>query len=174
MALVSGKRCSEIHAWTNKGTRFTNKYSKVMLNPDAKFIAKNQLARELVEGIKTVVIPALVDTDLLQDRSTCPVRALRYYLHHTKDMRSDKHKLFISYRPNFSQDIVRCTISTWLKQTIIMAHQNISDNQAQILSVKAHDLQDSSIMGLNQGCNSLCQPVTGNLITCLQTSKTLV
>ena len=47
------------------------------------FIAKNQLAREGSQSVSPVTIPALttiVDRRFKEDRTLCPVRALRYYL----------------------------------------------------------------------------------------------
>ena len=60
------------------------------LFPSSDFIAKNQLAHEGAQSVSPVVIPALttiVDRQFKQDRSLCPVRALRYYLDRTKDLR---------------------------------------------------------------------------------------
>ena len=59
-------------------------------SPSTPFIAKNQLASEGPLAIQLVIIPALkptVDPSLVQDGSLCPVRALRYYLGKTKDLR---------------------------------------------------------------------------------------
>ena len=47
------------------------------------FIAKNQLAREGSQSVSPVTIPALttiVDRQFKEDRTLCPVQALRYYL----------------------------------------------------------------------------------------------
>ena len=95
------------------------------LKSDAKFLAKNQLAREAQDCLKPVVIPSLSDLvgqDLLKDRSLCPVRALHYYLDRTTKMRNNKEKLFISFCPGFSKDISANTISAWLKQVIMETH----------------------------------------------------
>ena len=55
----------------------------VALFPSSDFIAKNQLAREGSQSVSPVTIPALttiVDRQFKEDRTLCPVRALRYYL----------------------------------------------------------------------------------------------
>ena len=70
LALASGKRRSEIHAWVA---------NKVSLFPSSDFIAKNQLAREGSQSVSPVTIPALttiVDRQFKEDRTLCPVRAL--------------------------------------------------------------------------------------------------
>ena len=79
LALTSGKRRSEIHAWLNKYARYKDNYSTVALSPSASFISKNQLAREGPGSVSTVVIPALtptLDKSLTQDRTLCPVLSL--------------------------------------------------------------------------------------------------
>ena len=93
LALGSGKRRSEIHAWLHKNIRHQSDWSKVSLYPSPSFLAKNQLAKEGPESVALVVIPALaptLDKSLKGDRSLCPVRALRYYFDRTSDLRQNK------------------------------------------------------------------------------------
>ena len=88
LALGSGKRRSEIHAWQNKNIRHQSDWSKVSLYPSPSFLSKNQLAKEGPESVAPVIIPALaptLDRSLKSDRSLCPVRALHYYLDKTSD-----------------------------------------------------------------------------------------
>ena len=79
LALASGKRRSEIHAWTLDGLLCLGNRDQIQLSPSPSFIAKNQLGPQ---SISPVVIPALKcsqdspDTDVL----LCPVRALQCYL----------------------------------------------------------------------------------------------
>ena len=103
LALASGKCLSEIHAWVaNKVSISSNlgQWEKVALFPTSDFIAKNQLAREGSQSVSPVTIPALtaiVDRQFKEDRTLCPVRALRYYLDRTKDLRGSRSLLFISF-----------------------------------------------------------------------------
>ena len=63
------------------------------LYPSPSFLSKNQLAKEGPDSVAPVVIPALapsLDRSLKDDRSLCPVRALRYYLDRTTDLRQNK------------------------------------------------------------------------------------
>ena len=81
LALGSGKRRSEIHAWLNRNIRHQ--------------------ADWFSECVAPVVIPALaptLDKSLKEDRSLCPVRALRYYLDKTQDLRKDKELVFVSFK----------------------------------------------------------------------------
>ena len=144
LALGSGKRRSEIHAWEHKNIRHQSDWSKVSLIPSPSFLSKNQLAKEGPESVAPVVIPALaptLDRSLRSDRSLCPVRALRYYLDRTSDLRQNKDLVFVSFKKGFDKDISPATISSWIKQTVILCYE-LSDRQAHtLLQVKAHDVR---------------------------------
>ena len=144
LALGSGKRRSEIHAWQHKNIRHQSDWSKVSLFSSPSFLSKNQLAKEGPESIAPVVIPALaptLDKSLKSDRSLCPVRALRYYLDRTSDLRQRKELVFVSFKKGFDKDISPATISSWIKQTVILCYE-LSDHQAHTLhQVKAHDVR---------------------------------
>ena len=144
LALGSGKRRSEIHAWQHKNIRHQSDWSKVSLIPSPSFLSKNQLAKEGPESVAPVVIPALaptLDRSLRSDRSLCPVRALRYYLDRTSDLRQNKELVFVSFKKGFDKDISPASISSWIKQTVILCYE-LSDHQAHTLhQVKAHDVR---------------------------------
>ena len=115
LALVSGKRRSEIHAWQHKNIRHQANWSKVSLFPSPSFLSKNQLAKEGPESVAPVVIPALaptLDRSLKSDRSLCPVRALRYYLDRTSDLRQHKELVFVSFKKSFDKDISPATLGS--------------------------------------------------------------
>ena len=135
LVLGSGKRRSEIHAWLYKNFRHQENWSPVSLYPSRSFLSKNQLARDGPASVAPVVIPALaptLDKSLSEDKSLCPVRALRYYLDRTKDLRKGKDLVFVSFRKGFQKDIVPATISSWIKQTVLLCYQ-LSDQTAQDL-----------------------------------------
>ena len=144
LALGSGKRRSEIHAWQHKNIRHQADWSRVSLFPSPSFLSKNQLAKEGPESVAPVVIPALaptLDRSLKSDRTLCPVRALRYYLDKTSDLRQGKELVFVSFKKGFDKDISPATISSWIKQTVILCYE-LSDQQAHTLhQVKAHDVR---------------------------------
>ena len=124
LALASGKRHNEIHAWTFDSFCRKKDWSEVTFSPSTAFIAKIQLASEGPLAIQPVVIPALkptLDPSLVQDRSLCPVRALRYYFDRTKDLRKGKKFLFVAIKEGYSKNISKATISSWIKQSIILA-----------------------------------------------------
>ena len=133
LALGSGKRRSGIHAWQHKNIRHQSDWSKVSLFPF--FLSKNQLAKEGPESVAPVVIPALaptLDKSLKSDRSLCPVRALHYYLDRTSDLRQHKELVCVSFKKGFDKDISPATISSWIKQTMILCYE-LSDHQAHTL-----------------------------------------
>ena len=83
LALASGKRRSEIHAWVANKVSNLGQWEKVTLFPSSDFIAKSQLAREGSQSVSPVTILALttiVDRQFKENRTLCPVRALRYCL----------------------------------------------------------------------------------------------
>ena len=160
LALGSGKRRSEIHAWLNKNIRHQADWSKVSLYPSPMFLAKNHLAKEGPECVAPVVIPALaptLDKSLKEDRSLCPVRALRYYLDKTQDVRQGKELVFVSFKKGFTKDISPATISSWIKQTVILCY-DLSDQESLTLhQVKAHDVRAFAASKAFQGGISLDQ-----------------
>ena len=135
LALGSGKRRSEIHAWQNRNIRHQSDWSKVALYPSPSFLSKNQLAKEGPDSVAPVVIPALaptLDRSLKSDRSLCPVRALCYYLDRTSVLRQNKELVFVSFKKGFDKDISPATISSWIKQTVILCYE-LSDQEAHTL-----------------------------------------
>ena len=123
LALGSGKRRSQIHVWLYRNIRHQENWSQVSLYPSPSFLSKNQLARDGPAAVAPVVIPALapsLDKSLKDDKSLCPVRALRYYLDRTKDLRTGKELVFVSFRKSFQKDIVPATVSSWIKQTMLL------------------------------------------------------
>ena len=140
MTLASGRRRGEVHAWTFKSLKHKTGWKEVTVAPSSVFLSKNQLASDGPNVVQPVVIPALkpiLDSSLSQDMTLCPVRSLRYYVDKTKDLRDGKHLLFVSFKNGFSGDIQRATISSWIKQTVILAYQE-SDFETQKLSRVKH------------------------------------
>ena len=72
LALGSGKRRSEIHAWATKNIRHQADQSKVSLYPSPSFLSKNQLAKEGPDSVASVVIPALPPLWINHSKTTGP------------------------------------------------------------------------------------------------------
>ena len=91
-----------------------------------------------------VTIPALttiVDRQFKEDRTLCPVRALRYYLDRTKDLRGPRSLLFISFKKGHTSDIRPATLSSWLKETILLCYKQADQQALDLVQVKAHDIR---------------------------------
>ena len=170
LALASGKRRSEIHAWTLDGLLCLGNWDQIQLSPSPSFIAKNQLAKEGLQSISPVVIPALKcsqdsqDTDIL----LCPVRALQCYLDRTKDSRGGRQLLFISPKLGHLKDIQCSTISSWIKNTIKFCYTKMDNADMDLIGVKAHDVRafaaSKAFMGEFPWTKS-CKPAIGNHTT---------
>ena len=144
LALASGKRRGEMHAWLHSSVFFNSDGSKVTVSPSSTFLAKNQLATQGPSSVKPVVIPALaptLDSSLKEDKSLCPVRALKIYLERTKDFREGKNLLFVSMKKGFSKDISKNTLSQWLKNTVRVCYSKADSEIIQVSQVKAHDIR---------------------------------
>ena len=144
LALGSGKHRSEIHGWQNRNIRHQSDWSKVSLYQSPSFLSKNQPAKEgpdsVAPGVITILAPTL-DRSLKSDRSHCPVRALRYYLDRTSDLRQNKEVVFVFFKKGFDKDISPATISSWIKQNVILCYE-LSDQEAHTVhQVKAHDVR---------------------------------
>ena len=106
LALGSGNRRNEIHAWLYRisGIR---KIGVGSLSPT--FRSKNQLAKKGFSCVALVVIPVLapsLDKSLKEDKSLYPVKTLRYYLARTKDLYNGKKLVFVPFR-NFIRILFR-------------------------------------------------------------------
>ena len=112
LAMSLGKYKSEIHAWQNKNISHKSAWLKVSLYPLPNFLFKNQLAKEGLESVAPVVIPApapTLDKLIRSDRFLCLVRALHLDLR--QNLRQNKEEVFVYYKKGFDKDIFPATIS---------------------------------------------------------------
>ena len=73
-----------------------------------------------------MVIPALVPTQeksLKADRSLCSVTLIYYYFDRTSDLGQIKELVFVSFKKGFAKDISPATISSSIKQTIMLCYK---------------------------------------------------
>ena len=105
------------------------------------FYPKNQRAKRGPNNVAPVVIPALaptLDRSLKSDRSLC---GQSFALLLGQDLRQNKELVFVSFKKGFDKDISPATISSWIKQTVILCYE-LSDQEALTLhQVKAHDIR---------------------------------
>ena len=109
-------------------------WSKVFLYPSPSFLFKNQLAKEGPDSVAPVVIPPLAQT---LDRSFKSDRSL-FRLEHcatiwTGPQTSGRIRNgFDSFRKGFNKDTSPTSISSWIKQTVILYYE-LSDQKAHLL-----------------------------------------
>ena len=59
----------------------------------------------------------------------------------SSDLRQNKQLVSVSFKKGFDKDISPCTISSWIKQTVILCYE-LSDQETLTLhQVKAHDVR---------------------------------
>ena len=69
------------------------------------------------------------------------MRALRYYLDQTKDLRGSRSLLFISFKKGHTSVIRPATLSSWLKQTILLCYKQADQQASDLVQFKAHDIR---------------------------------
>ena len=144
LALGSGKRTNEIHACGKTEILDTNLTSqrRPCIHHPAFFprISWQKRVQTVWPQWLYQPWPPTLDRFLKSDRSLCPVRALRYYLDRTSDLRQNKELVFVSFKKGFDKDISLATISSWIKQTVILWYE-LSDQEAHLLhQVETHDV----------------------------------
>ena len=120
-AFATAARVSELHALTLKEGHYlkANNGKTITLLADASFIAKNQL---LSDPPRRFTIQALEGEGVTgTDRSLCPVRALKWYVKRTQDIRGDDKRLFQKFLRQRGPMAVH-SISYYLKQVIKLAY----------------------------------------------------
>ena len=137
LALASGRRRSEIHAFSVSDSClcFNRNKSSVTLLTDPCFLGKNQIPDR---GAEPVIIPALPED--ASSRLSCPIRILSIYLDRTKNSRPAKNtRLFLPLKKGIS-DISAKTISSWICRTILLAYESSGEKFLNRHSVKAHEV----------------------------------
>ena len=129
-------------------------WKEITISPSPAFLAKDQLASDCPVLLKPVVILALkpfLGSDLTEDMTSCPVRALRYYLDRTSALRKGKNLLFISFKEGFDRDFMRRYL--FLDQRDCLIGYQSSNFDTQDLQVKAHDVRSmSASLVFKDGC----------------------
>ena len=81
-----------------------------------------------------------------EDRSLCPIRAIKIYRARSEDFRKQNasRRLFISFKKGFSGDIHRNTFVGWLKALILYTHKNAEDSVIKLSQAKVHEIRAMS------------------------------
>ena len=116
----------------------------VILEPHDGFVSKTQLRASGASALAPIKIPALAPTlapDMQEDRTLCPVRALKYYLSRTRDFRKGSSLLFVSFSPSHGKDICRNTVSGWVRNLLTKVHQDTPQDLLRLSNTRAHELR---------------------------------
>ena len=143
VALASAKRRGELRAFSYKVLHTAN-WDSVTLQPLPDFVAKTEVPGRPDTRLEPVTLKGLssfLGPDLSEDRKLCPVRAIKVYLSRTHDVRAGRKQLFIPYKPGSTQPIAAATISSWIQNMVRYAYQDVSEEEASLGQVRAHDLR---------------------------------
>jgi hypothetical protein len=144
--LASGARGSEIHALEYASMKFQESFKFAILDTLPEFKAKTASRNAKSAKNSQINIPALwpeLDKDNQEDRSLCPVRALKAYRARTQFLRKNKdlRKLFVSIQPNKTTDIKKNTFSSWVKQLIRHVYETSTEENIQISGRTVHEVR---------------------------------
>ena len=120
----------------------------MVLHPVANFLHKTQVSRSgIVKKPKVIQFSGLkhlCSQGMEEERTLCPVRALKQYLYLTKGLREqDERTLFVSYDKarHKHKAVHKNTLSSWVRNTLKYCYKNASDRSAQLVGARAHDLR---------------------------------
>ena len=144
VALASGRRCSEIHAIRKSKIYHSEGWESMTFRID-HFLCKNQTYNISGEFFNSFTIPSLsrtIDRSCKEDRTLCPVRAVRYYL--DRVAKSGKNKsleaLFVPLIET-GRELSKASLANWIKNCIKYILSNCTTENAQVHSVRAHDVR---------------------------------
>lgn len=141
LAFASAARRSELHAWDASSLKHAPDWSSVWISTIPGFLAKNQSSSEGARSFQIRALSTFVSPDMTEDRSLCPVRALKRYLATVKPSRGQRRRLFLSFKPGFTKEICANTISAWLKKVILLAYETADEEDQTLLGVRAHEVR---------------------------------
>ena len=142
--LATGSRRGEVHAFDYSKVRPGRRWTNIILEPHAEFVAKTELRKSGASVLLPVNIPALgpvLDPCLEEEKGLCPVRALKVYLERTKGLREGKKLLFVSYKAGHSGDIHKNTLSSWVRKLLVLAYSKAPDDVIKLSSARTHEVR---------------------------------
>lgn len=132
LAAASARRRSELHALTTKRGFIRFSHNGVYLIPDPTFLTKNETASFSPGEIYLPNISSA--SSIREDRKICPVRALRWYIEKTKNIRSSE-RLFLIPRSPYNP-ASKDTLSRWIVNLITPHIDN--DDPVHAHQLRAH------------------------------------
>jgi hypothetical protein len=143
LALATASRVSELHAIDVETIRFGEEWSDVSFAPCIGFLSKTQSPEDTQRALARISVKSLgeaVDDRMSEDRTLCPVRALRYYLDRTAKNRRTKKRLFLSTLAPF-QEVTSITLSKWITKTVKVCYSISTKEDRAHAQIRAHDIR---------------------------------
>lgn len=146
IALATGKRRSELNAFSKAVQWVGDPPTAVELTPVPEFVSKTHVVTDGLGALRSVSIPALPPDENNEDESAsllCPVLCLRHYLRRTDSFRAPtQRKLFISYNRGVTKDLSKQTLSFYIKSAVTQAYAAQPDTSSQSkIHVKPHSVR---------------------------------
>ena len=140
VALASGSRSSEIHAFGATSGLLAISRTEAILRTRPGFLAKNQVLGSVGKPVHIKALDTLTGPDP-QERFLCPVRSLRWYLKRTESFRAGRSRLFLPIPPATKTDISKPVIAKWIATTVRWAYQESADPDLNLSNVSAHEVR---------------------------------
>ena len=112
---------------------------KGYLVPLFRFYSQKPTDKIRFSSVSPVTIPALtsiVDRQFKDDRTLCPIWALRYYLDRTKDLRGSRSLLFISFKGHTSRDQTCYSLFLVANTTILLCYKQQTNSPGTLSKLK--------------------------------------
>ena len=140
LSFATAARVSEIHALDFSQVQFDRgDTGAVHLGLLMNFVAKNQRPGQAPRRFTIRSINNILGTEDREDRTLCPVRALRRYIAVTRYSDRPLNRLFISCRPERTRDITKNTVAFWIRSTILNAYK--AEGKPPPSSQRPHELR---------------------------------
>lgn len=143
LTLASACRRGEIHA-LQKNVKFSQDWARMTLFPSPDFISKTQFTVNKGKPMDPVVVEALaphLGPNLEEDKCLCPVRCLKVYLARTRELRTNKKLLFVSWEERYSADIKKNTITGWMRDFLVNIFKSNNSNAALLAKRPVHEIR---------------------------------
>ena len=138
LALATVKKRSEIHALSQDVRWINGDVRTVEIAPVPSFMSKTHVITNGLGALRPITLNSLEeggDGEGNGDHLLCPVRTLESYMKRSTKYRSpDQKRLIISYRRGTTRDISRQTISTNIKEAVVLAYldANLQDTTSPV------------------------------------------
>jgi hypothetical protein len=144
VALASGRRCSELHALAiGRSAIFSNSGVTLYFRPG--FLVKNERSNFSSNPIFLPYINKHKDREL---RLSCPVRAIRWYIDRTQNMRGKIQNLFITNIKPY-RAAAKPTLAGWLVETIKDSKAVMEEGEPRAHSVRGYSASWAHANGIS-------------------------